>query len=296
MSMHIGHVALRTPEPERSARFLQRILGLRETHATKDEIFLSCNERHHEVEFLRGETTGIDHLGLEVDDESELNSLRDRLIAEGATIITETASEPGVASALRFVGPMGLVFEVYAGMERETLTVDHYMTLLGRRFGHVTFSTDDLAETIRFLCEVLGFRVSDTLDTLAWLRCDSDHHGIGLNETGSNSLHHYAFELQSLGAIGHYADHLALLGEPLVWGVGRHGPGRNLFTYVPDPCNVIVEAYSDLLRIEDEGSYAPIDWSDRGRAGLNLWGQLSPEGWRDYGCPILEPDRALADS
>jgi catechol-2,3-dioxygenase len=288
MSIHIGHVAFQSPDPAGSSQFLRRILGLRETLTEVDRIFLSCNERHHEVEFLRGDIAGVDHIGLEVDEESELDALRDRLIADAARILTETASEPGIAAALRFVGPMGLVFEVYTGMERETLSVEHYLRLRGRRFGHVTFSCADMPETIRFLCEVVGFRVSDTLDTLAWLRADAEHHGIGLIQTGTDSLHHYAFQLQSLAAMGQYADHLALERVPLLWGVGRHGPGRNLFTYVADPCNAVVEAYADLLSIEDEGSYEPIDWSQYGgRRALNLWGQLSPEGWRDYGMPIL---------
>ena len=32
-------------------------------------------------------------------------------------------------------------------------------------------------------------------------------------------------------------------------GPGRHGPGRNLYTYLPDPTNIIVEAYADLLEV-----------------------------------------------
>ena len=110
MSMHIGHVAFRSPDPQRLSGFLQRILALRETVTERDRVFLTCNERHHEVEFLRGDQAGLDHLGLEVDDEAELETLRDRLIAHGVPILTESACEPGIARALRFVGPMGVTF------------------------------------------------------------------------------------------------------------------------------------------------------------------------------------------
>jgi catechol 2,3-dioxygenase len=119
--------------------------------------------------------------------------------------------------------------------------------------------------------------------------CDTDHHGIALVEAGKEELHHYAFELENWGAIERYADRLAFQGRSLVWGPGRHGPGRNLYTYLPDPDNTIVEAYADLLVVPDDANYRPIDWSMRGNDALNLWGPMPPAEWRDYGVPILTP-------
>lgn len=55
---HIGHIALRASDPETSASFLSDILGLRRTIVTDDEIMLSCNEKHHEVQLLAGAGPG----------------------------------------------------------------------------------------------------------------------------------------------------------------------------------------------------------------------------------------------
>jgi catechol 2,3-dioxygenase len=292
--MHIGHLALRATDVERSATFLADILGLRRTLEENGSISLSCNEKHHEIELLPGDRAGIDHLGLEVEDERDLDVLRDALIASGAQILSEMPQEQGLRQAIRAVAPMGLVLELYTGMEREPLSVEHYMPPLARRFGHVTFAVTDREEMERFLIDVLHFRITDTLgDRVSWLRCDTDHHGIALVQAGKAELHHYAFELENWGAIERYADHLAFLGERLVWGPGRHGPGRNLYTYLPDPDNTIVEGYADLLVVPDDANYRPIDWSSRGEAALNLWGPLPPPGWRDYGVPILVPADAL---
>lgn len=292
--MHIGHLALRASDPERSATFLNRILGLRRTVDEPDRILLSCNEKHHEIELLAGERAGFDHLGLEVEQESDLELLRDRIVACGGRILSESDSELGLGRAMRAVGPMGVVFELYTAMEREPLSVQHYMPALARRFGHVTFATENLAESVAFATEALGLRVTDTLgDRLAWLRCDADHHGIAFVEAGKNELHHYAFQLEGWSTLEQYADHLARIGERIVWGIGRHGPGRNLFTYIPDPDNTIVEAYSDLLQVVDEANYVPIDWdASGGDLALNLWGPLMPPGWRDYGVPVLAPQPA----
>ena len=86
-----------------------------------------------------------------------------------------------------------------------------------------------------------------------------------------------------------WLDRLAFIGKRVVWGPGRHGPGRNLFTYIPDPDNTIVEGYADLLQVYDDASYVPIDWSTRGEGALNLWGPMPPHEWPDYGVPILAP-------
>jgi catechol 2,3-dioxygenase-like lactoylglutathione lyase family enzyme len=292
--MHIGHLALRATDVERSATFLTDILGLRRTHEENGAVSLSCNEKHHEIELLPGDRAGIDHLGLEVEDERDLDALRDALIASGARILSETPQEPGLRQAIRALAPTGLVLELYTGMAREPLSVEHYMPPLARRFGHVTFAVTDREEMERFLIDVLDFRITDTLsDRVSWLRCDTDHHGIALVQAGKAELHHYAFELENWGAIERYADHLAFLGQRLVWGPGRHGPGRNLYTYLPDPDNTIVEGYADLLVVPDDANYRPIDWSGRGEAALNLWGPMPPPGWRDYGVPILAPADAL---
>jgi catechol-2,3-dioxygenase len=296
-AMHLGHVAFRATDPQASARFLGEALGLRTTRADAREVMLSCNEKHHEVQFIKASEPGVDHLGIELEDDRELDQLHQRIVEWGAKVIDEEASEPGIAKAIRVLGPLGLVFEFYSAMEREPLSVERYLPRLARRLGHVSFAAPDCRELESFLTGVVGLRVSDTLGgRISWLRCDQEHHAVALvTADQSPSLHHYAFQLESWGAIERYADGLALQGHSFVWGPGRHGPGRNLYTYVADPDNAIVEAYADMLEVASEASYRPIDWSERGDAALNLWGPLPPGDWRDYGVPILGPGRTQSD-
>jgi catechol-2,3-dioxygenase len=283
----MGHLALRVRDVGRSADHLSSLLGLRQTFETDGEVHLSANEKHHEVQLLASERAGLDHVGLEVEEDADLERIRDRCVAAGAEILSERPEEPGLGNSMRVLGPMGVVFELYTHMEREPLSVEHYMPPFARRFGHVGLATDQREVMTEFLIDVLGFRISDVFgDRVTWLRCDTDHHGIGLVSTGKNELHHYAFELENWGEIQRYCDHLAFLHKELVWGPGRHGPGRNLYTYTPDLENTIVEAYADLLVIRDEANYRPIDWSVRGERALNLWGPQAPDNWRDFGVPI----------
>lgn len=165
--MHMGHLAMRVTDPGRSADHLSATLGLRRTYGDDREIGLSANERHHEVQLIAAAAAGLDHVGIEVEEERDLDRLRDALIADGAPILAETPQEPGMAEAIRVQGPEDLVLELYTGMARDPLSVEHYMLALARRFGHVNIATRDRAESQRFLCDVLGFRVSDTLGATA---------------------------------------------------------------------------------------------------------------------------------
>ena len=70
---------------------------------------------------LAGAEAGLDHLGLEVEDAADLERLRDALVAWGAEILSETPQELGLDQAIRAVGPMGLVLELYTAMQREPL-------------------------------------------------------------------------------------------------------------------------------------------------------------------------------
>jgi catechol 2,3-dioxygenase len=44
-------------------------------------------------------------------------------------------------------------------------------------------------------------------------------------------------------------------GYPIEWGVGRHGPGNNVFAYFAGPEEIPLEYTSEVLQIDD--SYVP---------------------------------------
>jgi len=288
MRMHIGHVAMRVTNLEASVDHAVRTLGLTVTWSSEEEVHLTANEKHHELQLIASGRAGLDHVGLEIEDPRDLDAMRDRVIAAGAIILSEQIQEVGIARGIRCIGPEGIVFELYTGMTRLPKTLNTEIPSLARKLGHVTFYAEEKAEVERFLLDVLGFRVSDRFGSLAtWMRCDPDHHGIAVGQSPAGSrLHHYAFEMESMGAIANYADHIARDGQHFLWGPGRHGPGSNIFTYLLDPEEAIVEVYTDLAKIYDEASYEAINWDQHPHA-MNLWGQDNPENWSEIGVPIL---------
>jgi hypothetical protein len=202
-------------------------------------------------------------------------------------VISDDQPERGLASAFRVRGPLGIVFEIYAGMTALEPTVQRQIGSHARSLGHVTFQLREKDELIAFLIDVLGFRVSDELGAFQWLRCDTLHHGVAAGSGfASDRLHHYAFELEGWAGMLRYLDNLAVTQDSLLTGPGRHGPGFNLFTYTLDPAGVVLEAYADMLRIESEDAYEPVDWSQVPNA-LSLWGGAMPDPtFFELGAPI----------
>jgi len=287
--MHIGHVAIQAPDVAATAEHAALALGLEQTEAEDSHAFLTANAKHHELQIQRG-SAGMDHIGLEVADLGELEHWKERSVAAGGELISEGPEEPGLRDAFRVAGPGGLVYEVYTPMAITELNVARQIGRNARKLGHVTLFSDVAEEIVDFTVNGLGFRISDQVGPVTWMRCDVDHHGVAVRggASGGTAMHHYAFELDGWDGMRRYLDELAVRGERVVWGPGRHGPGFNLYTYLPEPNGGLIEGYADLQKIEDEENYVPIDW-DQIPGAFNLWGPQMPDNFHDFAIPALGP-------
>jgi hypothetical protein len=119
------------------------------------------------------------------------------------------------------------------------------------------------------------------------MRCDAYHHTLAVGmHPATTLLHHHAWETQDITSLTKHCDVNGAAGRPQMWGPVRHGPGFNLATYMPDASGALIEVYTDLLIIDDDANYVPMDWSDEPLA-LNLWGTMpSPEVFA-AGIPVI---------
>jgi len=143
-----------------------------------------------------------------------------------------------------------------------------------RRLGHVVLNVRDLAASVRFYTEIVGLEVSDYIeDQMAFLRCGHDHHDLALAQIdrsaapatntytpGRPGLEHFSYELASLAEIEEAARFLQSRGIEIVRGIGKHGPGENLFLVFKDPDGNYVEYYADMVQVTDARPYAPRVW------------------------------------
>ncbi len=148
-----------------------------------------------------------------------------------------------------------------------------------RRLGHLVLGTPDLAGTVSLLTEGLGLKESDSVEGIvAFLRCSTDHHNIGVVESPVPLLQHYSWECDDVDHVGHTATSLYRSDpERQVWGRGHHFAGSNFYWYLRDPSGSFIELYSDLDQIVDDEA-----WEATGRTEFtfervaNSWGPNLP--------------------
>ncbi|KQY56517.1 MULTISPECIES: VOC family protein [unclassified Nocardioides] len=156
-----------------------------------------------------------------------------------------------------------------------------------RRLGHAVGGTTDLAATMRFFIDGLGFKVSDHIgDKGAFLRCSNDHHNFLALQAPVNYLHHTSWQVDDIDDVGRGA--FAMLEdnpERHVWGLGRHHAGSNFFWYLKDPAGNFSEYFSDMDCIPEDEIWEPEVLE--GAKGLFNWGPPPPPSF-------LKPDDLAA--
>jgi catechol 2,3-dioxygenase len=145
-----------------------------------------------------------------------------------------------------------------------------------RRLGHVVLNVRDLAASVRFYTDIVGLEVSDYIeDQMAFLRCGHDHHDLALAQIprestiaadtyvpGRPGLEHFSYEVSSLAEIEETAAFLQEKGIEIVRGIGKHGPGENLFLVFKDPDGNYVEFYAEMVQVTAEHPYTAQVWKN----------------------------------
>ena len=106
------------------------------------------------------------------------------------------------------------------------------------------------------MTEVLGFRLIDETVRARFLHAACpDHFSLALVKHSNATLNHIAFDMPDLNSVMRGAGRMRDAGYPIEWGVGRHGPGNNVFAYFAGPEEIPLEYTSEVLQIDD--TYVP---------------------------------------
>jgi catechol 2,3-dioxygenase len=119
------------------------------------------------------------------------------------------------------------------------------------RLAHVNLNARDVDGAAAFYTRALGFRLTDRTKAMAFVRCNGDHHAIVIADAAVNGLNHVAFLMPDLEAVMRGSGRMIDAGFPIAWGVGRHGPGDNVFAYFIDPVGIVIEYTAEVLQVDD---------------------------------------------
>jgi len=193
-------------------------------------------------------------------------------------VVTEAPHEwnaPGGGYGFGFKDPEGRNLAVMCGGAQHTSAQapdrPHKIT-------HVNLNAGDYEASTRFMSEVLGFRLIDETVRARFLHAACpDHFSLALVKHSNATLNHIAFDMVDLDSVMRGAGRMRDAGYPIEWGVGRHGPGNNVFAYFAGPEEIPLEYTSEVLQIDD--GYVPRgpDFWKLPRGRSDQWGVTNPQ-------------------
>ena len=282
----IGYVSMLTKDLSASLHNAAEVFGLVETESNNKKAFLTAQDKHHEIVYTQADVDAVDHVGLIVKNEEELEAIRAKVDRGGYKIVSEQPIEDHIEKGFAFVGLEGYTYQIY------TEKVDHCMTKRGDltpdRLGHFNVKSRNPAAMRDFFYELFDFRVSDAvgIDNF-FMRCNDDHHGVAIFGSADLGLHHHAWQAGNIMDLARLGDRLARRGARLAWGPVRHGAGDNIAVYYVEPNGTVIEYYCDMETIRDKDR-PQRTWSPEDLYWLNQWDGQVPPGVLDYGVLPVE--------
>lgn len=254
-------VTIGVPDVAAAERFYVDVWGLEVSARDGGTAYLrGTGEDHHILALVAGEAQ-IHSATFRVRSAEALDAVLDAALREGASLVSAPgpASDPAGGVVAAFRDPQGRVFHLVHG--------DRTLPPLGAqgcrpvRLAHININATDVDATTRFFEAALGFRMTDRSKLMSFVSTNADHHAVVIAEADRDGLNHIAFlqpDVESLmRASGRMVDH----GWPIGWGVGRHGPGDNVFAYFVGPAGYVIEYTAEVLQVDD--AYVPrgpADW------------------------------------
>ncbi|WP_009478406.1 VOC family protein [Rhodococcus sp. JVH1] len=298
MALHgLGKVTIGVPNVEQTIAYYTEF-GLE--HRGRG-VFATRNGGE-QLEIVEAPTRRLVELTVAADDSDDIGRITARLGAHGLPIDADPTSvrttEPVTGTSVRVAVRSRIMIEppVPATLYNGPGRIDRWgrATVLARtervrprKLGHAVIGSTDLATTMKFFTEGLGFKVSDYMgDTAAFLRCSVEHHNVLVMAAPVNFMHHTSWQVDDIDEVGRGA-HAMLEDNPErhIWGLGRHYAGANFFWYLKDPAGNFSEYYSDMDTVPEDELWCPEVL--HGLQGLYAWGPPPPPSF-------LEPDDLAA--
>lgn len=254
-------VEITTPHLGASADFYAKVWGLDVAAEAGGTVYLAATGADfHVIELTHAERAALRKVTFRVCSRDDLDRLFARAREAACEIITPPGPSRAPSGGEHFVvrEPQGCCMEFVHGDRTKAARI---VADRPERLAHVNINSADIEKLSTFYQQVLGFRLTDRSKLMAFLCCNSDHHAVVLAEAPVNGLNHIAFLMPDLESVmrgsGRMVDH----GFPIGWGVGRHGPGDNVFAYFVDPTGIVIEYTAEVLQVDDSyRAKGPAEW------------------------------------
>jgi catechol 2,3-dioxygenase-like lactoylglutathione lyase family enzyme len=267
----------------RSIAFYHEVWGLGIVHQDANSCHLrTTGPEHHAIVLHRRPSVGLIRVNLGAPDRATVDALHAQIQAKGGSVLGSPApfGGPGGGYGFALRDRDGRELSITSDVARHADIADQKDRV--RKLSHVVLNSGDVARSTDFFRDALGFRLSDSTNHMNFLRCSSDHHSIAVAAEGSVTLNHTAWEMPSFDALMYGAGRLKENKYTVEWGIGRHGPGANIFVYFVEPDGYAIEYTAEVEQIDERTHKAGTaeEWQKTPIKRPDRWGFSGPPSER----------------
>jgi catechol 2,3-dioxygenase-like lactoylglutathione lyase family enzyme len=276
----VRSIELGVRDLQQSAEFYTKIWALEEVASEGDTMhFRATGGEHHVLTIRERPKPALLGVHFSAPDRAAVDALCAKAKGYGIEVAGDPAALDPVAGGgygFRFRTPDGLPMSISSD------SVQHPNVVLDRsrptKISHVVLNSARTEDQVPFFIDVLGFKLSDSTHMMEFLRCSADHHSIAIFRNNGPSLNHVAYELPNIDGLMRGTGRLKQSGYDIEWGIGRHGPGSNVFSYFIEPNGFVAEYTTELDQLDD-ATHVPQD--------AQYWQKVmpNPDRWGIAGPP-----------
>lgn len=264
---------------DRVSRFYEEVWTLRPLGMRDGAASFAGTASSHPILTIVGGSTTVRRITWTARSEAALQELHGRIRAAGLPVSTShRAFDDGHGIGFDSRDPEGRTVSFVAGWENP-LTPHRQDGIT--KVTHFNLNCGAYDRMRAYMVDTLGFQVVDETKTNGFFNCDIDHHALVIGRVPMRpTLNHIAFETPDIDSMMQLCGTMREHGHPIEWGVGRHGPGNNVFAYFAGPEEMPIECTTDVLRIDESYAYrGPDQWGfPPGRT--DQWGVTDPPSAR----------------
>ena len=283
MIQSLSYIGVQSPNAEQWLEFGPEILGAEVAERGADgAVRLRVDDAVARIAIHPGPRDDLAYLGWEVAGPAALESAIIALEKHSIAVTRGDAAlvkERAVSELAWFVDPFGFRHELSFGLLTRPATfrpgraMSGFVTGAGG-LGHAVLILPDLAAGERFFGDVLGFKLSDRIDTglaIRFWHCNSRHHTLAFASIpGMVGFHHLMLEVASLDDVGTALDRCNARGLPLAMSLGRHTNDWMTSFYVRTPSGFEIEYGWGGRQVDDA------TWEVRSYDAQSIWGHHPP--------------------
>jgi len=272
-----------------SVSFYNKAWGLQDVAVEGNAVHLRGTGPDHHVLTLREQgKSSLLAVNFAAVDRNAVNQLHAQTKGYGVELTSDPAPLPGISGGgygFNFRTPDGLPMKISCDIaQHKEVVADRSRPT---KISHVVLNSAKTEEQIVFFADVLGFKLTDSTHLMEFLRCSSDHHSVAIFRNNGPSLNHVAYEVPNMDGLMRGSGRLKQNGFDVEWGIGRHGPGNNVFSYFIEPNGFVTEYTTEVEQV-DEASHIYGD--------AKFWDRLpnKPDRWGLAGMPSNRMQQAMS--